>query len=241
MKAFLAGAMAALAVTFVSTLPNAVQAAGILDPWRFSSRSTEFGPTMIGDGTGGTGCAVIIGTCSIQPFVIAPLRITIATVSTATAIDPASRFKFGPTIIGAGPIGTRCAGITQWVAETSSVETLEAIPPSRLAIVTASAVIAIGLASPFKRGRPTIGSGIAGTECAGITPEIGGISSIVALGIAGSDTIAIMTAAPITAIFAASPRFEPQEPLANQGRSKEIRVRTVGTGFAGTAEPIGTS
>lgn len=75
--------------------------------------STEFGPTMIGDGAGGIGCEVITGTCSIGPFVFAPLRITIACVSTATAFDPALLLKFDPTTIGAGRVGTKCAGNIQ--------------------------------------------------------------------------------------------------------------------------------
>ena len=79
-----------------------------------------------------------------------------------------------------------------------------------------------------------IGSGIVGTGCAGIKPQIGRASSIVALVIAALGNIAIFAEGTTIAIDAASPRFEPQS-LANQGTSKEFRAGTVGRGFAGMA------
>ena len=73
-------------------------------------------------------------------------------------------------------------------------------------------------------------NGIVGTGCAGIKPQIGRTSSIVALVIAALGNIAIFAEGTTIAIDAASPH--PQS-LGNQVTSKEFRAGTVGRGFAG--------
>ena len=120
------------------------------------------------------------------------------------------------------------------MAETPSVGTLEAISTSHIAIGAAFRVIAIYVTTPCKPGCRMTGRGIVGTGCAGIKPEIGRTSSIVALVIAALGNIAILAEGTMIAIDAASPRFEPQS-LANQGTSNEFQAGTVGRGFAGMA------
>ena len=230
MKTFLAGATAALAVTLVSTLPNAVQAAGISilgdsarvhrvrpdHDWRWNrwdrTRSHHrdlFDPTFRDRAFTHHDRNRVHGDRNRPGF--------------AFQVRPDHNWRWAHEMRRHHTMGGRDLLVRNFRGKS-------AFPPRDRNRVSRD------------RDRPgfTFQAGPSHDWQWDRWDGISGISSIVALGIAGSDTIAIITAAPRTAIFAVSPRFEPQEPLANQGRSKEFRVRTVGTGFAGTAEPIGT-